>query len=205
LHRELQEWADTRAALAKGGVYNPVAPVPDAEEGHPELGQKAAKSAKLMGLPTERLQASLEKCMIDARTHAIARAEKFDASWKMMLKNQSMRIGLLKATTTAKKRNMVWEFLMAANLEVMDGKVQSLARHLLEEGEPAAAASSPTPMPISTPDTFTPSTAATPSPPEESVIVIADDEPTVANTEEVATIDEEPFFTPVEEAKVTAI
>ncbi|KAM0918340.1 hypothetical protein ACQ4PT_008905 [Festuca glaucescens] len=91
----------------------------------------------------------------------------------------------------------------------MDEKVQTwyaahrdIILNQLEEGEPAAAASSPTPTPISTPDTSTLSTAATPSPPEEEpVIVIADDEPTVANAEEVAAIDEEPIFTPVEEAE----
>jgi hypothetical protein len=76
-----KKWADTRVALAKGGVYNPMAPVRGAAEGRQELGQKAAKAAKLMGPPTERLQACLEKCMTDARTHTVARAEKFDASW----------------------------------------------------------------------------------------------------------------------------
>ncbi|KAM0843032.1 hypothetical protein ACQ4PT_057977 [Festuca glaucescens] len=62
----------------------------------------------------------------------------------------------------------------------------------LTEGEPTAAASSPTPTSISTPDTLTPSTAATPSPPEEEpVITIAEDETTVANAEEVVTITED--------------
>jgi hypothetical protein len=98
--------------------------VPSTAEGRPELGQKAAKSAKLIGLRTERLQASLEKCMTDAGTHAVARAEKFDASWKTMLKNQSVRIDLLKATTMTKKRNTNWTFLMVANPEVMDENVR---------------------------------------------------------------------------------
>jgi hypothetical protein len=40
---------------------------------------------------------------------------------------------------------------------------------------------------------------------EEPVLVIADDEPTVANAEEVDAIHEEPIFTPVEEVDVTAI
>ncbi|KAM0919504.1 hypothetical protein ACQ4PT_008203 [Festuca glaucescens] len=39
---------------------------------------------------------------------------------------------------------------------------------------------------------------------EEPVIVIADDEPTVANAEEIAAIDQEPIF-PLEEAEATAI
>jgi hypothetical protein len=98
---------------------------------------------------------------------------------------------------------------MAANPEVMDEKVQEwyaaqrgIILNKLAEGEPAAAASSPTPTPISTPDTSTPSTAATPSPPEEEpVIVIADDDPTMAKAKDIATIDEDPVFPPL----VTAI
>jgi hypothetical protein len=119
-----------------------------------------------------------------------------------MLKNQSMRIDLLKATTTAEKRNTDWVFLMASNPEVMDEKVQAwyvAQRDIIlnqpAEGEPVAAASSPTPTTISTPDTSAASTSATPSPREEEpVIVIADDEPTVANAEEIAAIDEDPSF-----------
>jgi hypothetical protein len=107
-----------------------------------------------MGPPIERLQASLEKCMTEARTHAVARTEKFDARWKTMLKNQSVQINLLKATTTGKKRNTDWPFLMAENPEVMDEKVQAwyaahrdIILNQLEEGEPPAAASSPNPTP----------------------------------------------------------
>jgi hypothetical protein len=51
-----KKWANTRSLLVKGGVYNHVAPVPGAAEGRPELGQKAAKSSKLMGPPTPYLQ-----------------------------------------------------------------------------------------------------------------------------------------------------
>jgi hypothetical protein len=47
-----KKWTNTRTALAKGGAYNPMAPVPG---GRSELGQKAGKVAKLMGPPTERL------------------------------------------------------------------------------------------------------------------------------------------------------
>jgi hypothetical protein len=129
-----------------------------------------------------------------------------------MLKNQSMRIDLLKATTTAKKSNTDHAFLMEENPKVMDEKVHAwyaaqrdIVFNQLAEGELAVAASSPTPTPISTPDTSTPSTATTPSPPEdEPIIVIADDEPTVANAEEVASIDKEPVFL-LEEAEATAI
>jgi hypothetical protein len=133
-------------------VYNPVAPVPGAAEGRPELVQKAAKAAKLMDPPTEWLQASMEKDVTDARTHVVARVEKFDASMKTLLKNQSVRIDLLKATTIAKKRNTDWAFLIAANPEVMDERVhvwyavqRDIILNQLQEGEPAAAASSPTP------------------------------------------------------------
>jgi hypothetical protein len=59
---------DTPRTLTKGGAFNPMEMVPSAAEGRP----KPAKAAKLMGRPTERLQASLEKCITDARTHAVA-------------------------------------------------------------------------------------------------------------------------------------
>jgi hypothetical protein len=42
-----------------------------------------------------------------------------------MLKNQSVQIYLLKTTTTAKKRNTDWAFLMVANPEAMDEKVHA--------------------------------------------------------------------------------
>ena len=92
--------------------------------------------------------------MADARTHAVVRAEKFDASWATMLKNQSTRIDLLKTTTKAKKRNTDWAFLMAENPDVMDDKVKAwytaqrdMILNEFPEDQPATAASSPTPTP----------------------------------------------------------
>lgn len=61
--------------------------------------------------------------MADERTHATARDEKFDERWKSMLTNQGVRIGLLKTTTAAKKRNTDLAFLMVADPAEMDGPV----------------------------------------------------------------------------------
>lgn len=202
-----KKWADTRSALAKalskGAGYNPAAPVPGAAEGRPELGQKAAKAAKLMGPPTERLQASLEKCMADARTHAVARAEKFDASWASMLKNQTLRIDLLKTTTTAKKRNTDWAFLMAANPEVMDDKVMAwytAQRDMILNQIPATAASStPSTPPMST----TADTSATSPAPRGEDFTNAEDDPVINIPDDpVITIAEEPVFEPAEGATI---
>jgi hypothetical protein len=58
------KWKAVCKTLAnnKGEQYNPDAPAPSASAGHPKLGQKKLKEQKKAGHPTDRLQASFDKC-----------------------------------------------------------------------------------------------------------------------------------------------
>jgi hypothetical protein len=112
-----KKWADIRRNLAKNKdeQYNPDAPAPATLAGRPELSQKKLKELKKVGHPAERLQASFDKCWADAMVHAAGRDNKYDVRWKEMLANQGVRIALLKATSTAKKRNTDLAFLIGGN------------------------------------------------------------------------------------------
>jgi hypothetical protein len=79
---------------------------------------------KKAGHPAEKLQASFDKCRADARAHAAERDDKYDVRWKEMLANQGVRIALLKATSTAKKRNTDLAFLISSN----NGKMEKETR-----------------------------------------------------------------------------
>jgi hypothetical protein len=112
-------------AKNKDEQYNPDAPAPAASAGRPELGQKKLKELKKTGHPAERLQASFDKCWADARAHAAGRDIKYDARWKEMLANQGVWIALLKATSTAKKRNTDIAFLIGGNDAAMDEQTRA--------------------------------------------------------------------------------
>jgi hypothetical protein len=105
--KNCEKWADVRRNLAKNKdeQYNPDALAPAASAGCPELSQKKLKEQKKAGHRAKRLQAPFNKCWADTRAHAAGRDNKYDAWWKEMLANQGVRIALLKATSTAKKRN----------------------------------------------------------------------------------------------------
>ena len=120
-----------------------------------------------------------------------------------MLKNQTLRIDLLKTTTTAKKRNTDWTFLMAANPEVMDEKIKAwytAQRDMILNQIPAdqsatAASSTPSTPPMST----AADTSATSPAPRGEDFTNAEDDPVVNIPDDhVITIAEEPVFEPAE-------
>ena len=108
-------WAEVRLNLGKGKEpYNPDAPGTAASDGRPE-GNKKAKAAKASAPATERLRMSIEKCIADAKTHAIEREEKQDARWTQLLQKQDVKIDLLKTNVATKKRNTDLAFLMSGS------------------------------------------------------------------------------------------
>ncbi|KAK1680271.1 hypothetical protein QYE76_041119 [Lolium multiflorum] len=75
-------------------------------------GQKAAKAERNAGPAAKRLQASVDKCIIDATVReeekaraTTAREEKSNERWSMMLGNQETKIGILKDNVATKKAN----------------------------------------------------------------------------------------------------
>lgn len=183
---ECEKWKEVRLNLAKNkdGTYNPDAPATPATEGRPELGQKKAKEAKRMGPPGERLQASLEKCMADAKTHALLRDEKFDVRWKEMLANQGVRIALLKTTAAAKKRNTDLAFLMGGNTEMMDADTKAwYDGHREDILRPAPSTdSAPSASSTASPSSASPSSTTTPS--AATASTTAAEEPPTTTAEE---------------------
>ncbi|KAK1661752.1 hypothetical protein QYE76_049911 [Lolium multiflorum] len=75
-----EKWKETRTTLSKSKTeqYNPDAPAACAAEGRPELGQKKLKELKRTDSPADRMQASIDKCWADLRSHADGRNDKFD-------------------------------------------------------------------------------------------------------------------------------
>ena len=108
------------------------------------------------------MQASIDKCWADLRTHADGRNDKFDGRWREMLANQGVRIALLKTTAAAKKRNTDLAFLMGGNTDLMDEEMRNWYqghRSDILRATPASPSSSP-PAPTSSASPSTSSTAA---------------------------------------------
>ena len=138
-------------------TLHPDVPGTTAADGRPDGNKKAKASAPT----TERLHSSIERCIADAKTHAIQREEKCEARWSQMMEKQNVKIELLKTNVAAKKRNTDMAFLMSADPTTMDDKVKAWymgQRDLILNEIPAPT---PTPTPTMTP---TPK----PTPPTES-------------------------------------
>nr|XP_051221484.1 uncharacterized protein LOC127339705 [Lolium perenne] len=145
-----EKWKETRTTLSKSKTeqYNPDAPAAGAAEGRLELGQKKLKELKKTGNPADRMQASIDKCRADLRTHADGRNDKFDGRWREMLANQGVRIALLKTTTAAKKRNTNLAFLMGGgNMELMGEETRNCST-ADSDASPHPAQEPPPPVPV---------------------------------------------------------
>jgi hypothetical protein len=113
------------------------------------------KEQKRAGHPSDRLQASFDKCWADARAHVAGRDDKHDVRWKEMLANQGVLIALLKETSAAKKRNTNLAFLIDSNDANMDEETRAwYDAHRQEILRPRSADSSTT-------STSTPAAATT--------------------------------------------
>ncbi|KAK1561667.1 hypothetical protein QYE76_017255 [Lolium multiflorum] len=160
-----EKWREVRTTLSKSKTeqYNPDAPAACASEGRPELGQKKLKELKRTDSPADKMQASIDKCLADLRSHADGRHDKFDGRWREMLANQGVRIALLKTTAAAKKRNTDLAFLMGGgDMELMDEETRNWYqghRSDILRAPPASPSSSP-PAPTSSTSPSTSSTAA---------------------------------------------
>jgi hypothetical protein len=127
---------------------------------------------KKSGAPTDRLQASFEKCWADARAHNAGRDTKYDARWKQIHANQGTRIALLQTTSAAKKRNTHLAFLIGGNDTAMDEETRAWydAHRQAILHLPSTASSSPSTT--STPaDETTPPEAAQEGTADEPVLV----------------------------------
>jgi hypothetical protein len=77
---DYEKWKEVRQTLSKNKdeQYKPDALAAAASAGRPEFGQKKLKEMKKSGAPTDRLQASFEKCWADVRAHNAGRDTKYD-------------------------------------------------------------------------------------------------------------------------------
>ncbi|KAE8781597.1 putative methionyl-tRNA synthetase [Hordeum vulgare] len=75
-------------------TYNPDAPAPPAAEGRPE-GTKKATAARDAAPAAERLQASIEQCITNAKSSAAKREEKSDARSSALMANQHVNLDLV--------------------------------------------------------------------------------------------------------------
>lgn len=122
-----EKWTDVRRTLAKAReTYQPDAPAPGAAAGRPD-GNKKAKSARDAAPNAERLQASIEQCITDAKNHAVEREAKSDARWSAIFSTGQIKLDLLRTNVAAKKRNTDLAFLMAVDataVSAMDGPIK---------------------------------------------------------------------------------
>ncbi|XBI26317.1 hypothetical protein VPH35_051063 [Triticum aestivum] len=179
-----EKWAEVRRALDKAKeTYKPDAPTPGASEGRPD-SHKLAKKGKNADAATARVRESIEHCLADVQARAVLREEKTEARWSALMKNNVIKLDLLRTNVAAKKRNTDMAFLMggADMLQSNDEKLKAwylVQRGLILNELPTATPTTPT----------TPTAARTPSPSEASTSLPSSVEaaPTQPNTEAAPT------------------
>ncbi|KAE8805030.1 putative methionyl-tRNA synthetase [Hordeum vulgare] len=124
------ERVSSRSRRVQGGVYNLDMLATAAAEGRPD-GTKRVMMARDTIPSAEWLQLSIEQCIADAKSKAAKREEKSEARWSVMMMKQDAKLDLLRTSIAAKKRNTDLEFLMGADMSMMDEQVKAwyLAEH----------------------------------------------------------------------------
>ncbi|KAE8779390.1 putative methionyl-tRNA synthetase [Hordeum vulgare] len=93
-----EKWRDVRLALAKAKqTYNPDAPAPTD-------GNKRAKTARDAPPTVERLQSSIEKCIVNAKNNTANWEEKPNARWSALMTKQDVKLDLLRTNVSTKQR-----------------------------------------------------------------------------------------------------
>ncbi|KAE8802264.1 putative methionyl-tRNA synthetase [Hordeum vulgare] len=147
-------------------TYNPDALAPTATEGRPD-GTKKASAARDATPAAERLQASIEQCIADAKSNAARREEKSSARWSALMMKRDVKLELLRTNVATKKRNTDLAFLMEADASTMDEQVKAwyfVERDLILNQMPApAATAAPTPTANPTTPPTSPTTLSSPT------------------------------------------
>ena len=129
-----EKWAEVRRALDKAKeTYKPDATTPGASEGRPD-GHKLAKKGKNADAATARVQESIEHCLADAQARAVLREEKTEARWSSLMKNNAIKLDLLRTNVAAKKRNTDMAFLMGGADMLQSNDEQLRAWYMVERG-----------------------------------------------------------------------
>ena len=162
-----EKWAEVRRTLDKAKeTYKPDATTPGASEGRPD-GHKLAKKGKNADAATARVQESIEHCLADAQARAVLREEKTEARWSSLMKNNAIKLDLLRTNVAAKKRNTDMAFLMGGADMLQSNDEQLRAWYMAERGLILNQMQTATPT---TPTTQAPAptTTRTPSPNDAS-------------------------------------
>ena len=158
-----EKWAEVRRTLDKAKeTYKPDATTPGASEGRPD-GHKLVKKGKNADAATARVQESIEHCLADAQARAVLREEKTEARWSALMKNNAIKLDLLRTNVAAKKRNTDMAFLMSGADMLQSNNEKLKAWYLVQRGLILNE------LPTATPTTpTTPTTTRTPSPNDAS-------------------------------------
>ena len=134
------------------------------------------------------MQESIEHCLADAQARAVLREEKTEARWSSLMKNNAIKLDLLRTNVAAKKRNTDMAFLMGGADMLQSNDEQLRAWYMAERGLILNQMQTATPT---TPTTQAPAptTTRTPSPNDASTSPpnSAEAAPTQPNTEAAPT------------------